>query len=97
MLAVALNLPAAAESYIELIHPVPQERLAEAQMQSETALANMQILQYTKRFEPVVFDIDAIDFPDDLPMEYADYKSWCICRAILRFISHCRGYSQQHC
>ncbi len=66
VLAVALNLPAAAESYIELIHPVPQERLAEAQMQSETALANMQILQYTKRFEPVVFDISAIDFPAEL-------------------------------
>ena len=66
VLTVALNLPAAAESYIELIHPVPQERSAEAQMQSETALANMQILQYTKRFEPVVFDISAIDFPAEL-------------------------------
>ena len=39
-------------------------------MQSETALANMQVMQFTKRFEPVVFDISAIDFPDDMPPEY---------------------------
>ena len=66
--AISLVLPclAVAESYVELIHAVPQERLAEAQLQSETALENMQIMQYTKRFEPVVFDISAFDFPVDL-------------------------------
>ena len=69
---ITLHVPSAAtaESYVELVYPVPQERLAEAQMQSETALANMQILQYTKHFEPIAFDISAIDFPDDMPPEY---------------------------
>ena len=70
--AISLSLPysAAAESYVELVRSVPQERLEEAQLQSETAVTNMQNRQLTKRFEPIVFDISAIDFPDDMPPEY---------------------------